>query len=53
MGGNASKVQVVGFDACLMSALGAADDFMAVADNLLASEAVEPGHGKLTYCLVA
>jgi hypothetical protein len=39
------KLQVLGFDACLMQAVGAADDYMSVADYIIASEAVEPGHG--------
>jgi hypothetical protein len=43
---DSKKLSVIGFDACLMNAVGAADDFTSVADNLLASEAVEPGHGK-------
>ena len=44
--GGPSKLQVLGFDACLMQAVGAADDYFDVADYILASEAVEPGHGK-------
>ena len=43
--GSGSKFDVVGFDACLMQALGAADDFKSVAKYLLASEETEPGHG--------
>lgn len=39
------KLEVLGFDACLMQAVGAADDYVGVADYILASEAVEPGHG--------
>jgi len=40
-----SQLDVIGFDACLMQAVGAADDYEDVARYLLASEAVEPGHG--------
>ncbi|CAB9524950.1 peptidase C11, clostripain [Seminavis robusta] len=43
--GISGKLDVVGFDACLMQAVGAADDYKAVASHILASEAVEPGHG--------
>ncbi|CAB9524949.1 peptidase C11, clostripain [Seminavis robusta] len=43
--GAPDKLDVIGFDACLMQALGAADDYMDVAQYMLASEAVEPGHG--------
>ena len=44
--GSGDKLDVIGFDACLMQAVGAADDYGGVARNILASEAVEPGHGK-------
>jgi len=44
--GYTGNLEVIGFDACLMQAVGAADDYKGVADYLLASEAVEPGHGK-------
>ena len=40
-------LDVVGFDACLMSAVGAIDEYRDIAKYVLASEAVEPGHGKL------
>ena len=43
--GAPAKLEVVAFDACLMQAVGAADDYMGVAQYILASEAVEPGHG--------
>lgn len=43
--GAPSKLSVIGFDACLMQAFGAADDYYTVADYILGSEAVEPGHG--------
>jgi len=43
--GNGNKLDVIGFDACLMQAIGAADDYTDVAKHILASEAVEPGHG--------
>jgi Clostripain family len=45
--GGPSRLEVLGFDACLMQAVGAADDYKDVADYILASEAVEPGHGTL------
>jgi Clostripain family len=44
--GAPSKVNVLAFDACLMSDLGAFDEYRAVADYILASEAVVPGHGR-------
>lgn len=44
---NIAKFDVVGFDACLMTAYGALDDFKSVAKYFLASEEVEPGHGML------
>lgn len=44
--GAGTKLEVIGFDACLMQAVGAADDYKDVAQYILASEAVEPGHGK-------
>ena len=37
---------VIGFDACLMQALGAADEYRGITKYYLASEAVEPGHGE-------
>lgn len=43
--GSPPKLEVIGFDACLMQAVGAADDYKSVTDYILASEAVEPGHG--------
>ena len=45
--GVANKLEVLGFDACLMQSVGAVDDYMDVADYILASEAVQPGHGRL------
>jgi hypothetical protein len=44
--GAPNKFDVIGFDACLMQAFGAADDYRSVGNYLLASEAVEPGHGE-------
>lgn len=41
------QLDVLGFDACLMQALDAIDDFANVTRYYLASEAVEPGHGKI------
>ena len=49
--GVTSKFDVIGFDACLMQAFGAADDYSSVARFLLASEEVEPGTGKITFVL--
>jgi hypothetical protein len=43
-----SKFDVIGFDACLMQAFGAADDYKSVGTYFLASEEVEPGHGMYT-----
>eukprot|EP00526_Cylindrotheca_closterium_P004735 CAMPEP_0113607506 /NCGR_PEP_ID=MMETSP0017_2-20120614/3423_1 /TAXON_ID=2856 /ORGANISM="Cylindrotheca closterium" /LENGTH=783 /DNA_ID=CAMNT_0000516119 /DNA_START=44 /DNA_END=2395 /DNA_ORIENTATION=+ /assembly_acc=CAM_ASM_000147 len=39
------KFDMIGFDACLMMAYGALDDFKSVSKYFLASEEVEPGHG--------
>lgn len=47
--GTPAKLNVLGFDACLMQEVGALDEYSEVADYLLASEAVEPGHGTCTY----
>jgi hypothetical protein len=44
--GAPAKLSVLAFDACSMNALGAADDFLAVADHLVASEALVPGAGR-------
>jgi len=41
-----TKFDVLGFDACLMQAFDAADDYGNVTKYLLASESIEPGHGK-------
>lgn len=43
--GAPDKLNVLGFDACLMTAIGAIDEYRDVAEYFLASEAVEPGHG--------
>jgi len=43
--GSGPTLDVLGFDACLMQAVGAADDYKYVTKYILASEAVEPGHG--------
>jgi len=43
--GAPDKLDVLGFDACLMQGVGAADDYLGVTKYILASEAVEPGHG--------
>ena len=44
-GDGSGTLDVIGFDACLMQAVGAADDYAGVTKYILASEAVEPGHG--------
>ena len=44
--GAPSQLDVLGFDACLMQSVDALDDFASIAKYYLASEAVEPGHGK-------
>lgn len=46
--GSGSKFDVIGFDSCLMQALDAADDYSSVGKYYLASEEVEPEHGKPT-----
>ena len=43
--GAPAQLEVLGFDACLMQSVEAADDYMGIAQYILASEAVEPGHG--------
>jgi hypothetical protein len=52
--GAPSQLDVIGFDACYMQAMGAADEYQDIAKYILASEATEPGHGecglKLRYC---
>lgn len=50
--GAPSKLDVLGFDACSMQALGAADDYSEVAKYIVASEAVEPGHGMFYHLIV-
>mgnify|MGYP002785317525 FL=1 len=44
--GAPSQLDVLGFDACSMQSVDALDDFASIAKYYLASEAVEPGHGK-------
>ncbi|CAJ1934045.1 unnamed protein product [Cylindrotheca closterium] len=39
------KFDVIGFDACLMMAYGALDDYTSISRYFIASEEVEPGHG--------
>ncbi|KAL3928668.1 MAG: hypothetical protein SGBAC_012550 [Bacillariaceae sp.] len=39
------KFDVIGFDACLMMAYGALDDYKSLSKYFIASEEVEPGHG--------
>lgn len=48
--GAPSQLDVLGFDACLMSSVGALEDFGTIAKYYLASEATEPGHGKSNSC---
>lgn len=43
--GAPSEIDVLGFDACLMQALGAMDEFRSITKYYLASEAVVPGLG--------
>ena len=43
--GAPEKLEVIGFDACNMQALEAADDYTKVAQYMVASEGLEPGHG--------
>jgi hypothetical protein len=43
--GAPEQLDVLGFDACLMAAVGALDDFTPITKYYLASEAVEPGAG--------
>jgi hypothetical protein len=40
-----SSLDIMGFDACLMASVGVAEHFHGLADYLLASEELEPGHG--------
>lgn len=42
-----SKLDVIGFDACNMQGVGTVDDYQNVSKYFLASESVEPAHGKL------
>lgn len=44
--GAPSKLDVLGFDACLMQGFGAIDDYHSITKYYLGSEATEPGHGK-------
>jgi len=44
--GTPEKLDVLGFDACLMQSAGALDDYSAITNYYIASEATEPGHGK-------
>lgn len=45
--GTPDKLDVLGFDACLMSAVDALDEYRNITKYYLASEAVEPGHGTI------
>lgn len=49
--GAPAKLDVLGFDACLMQGFGVVDDYVNVAKYTLASEAVEPGHGTFLFPL--
>jgi hypothetical protein len=44
--GAPAKLDVLGFDACLMQSADALDEYREVTKYYLASEATEPGHGK-------
>ena len=43
--GAPDRFDVLGFDACLMSDVGALDEYHTIAKYFIASEATEPGHG--------
>jgi len=43
--GAPSKLDVLGFDACLMSSVLAMREYQSIVNYVLASEATEPGHG--------
>jgi hypothetical protein len=45
--GGPSMLDVLGFDTCLMQSMDAIDDFANITKYYLASEATEPGHGKM------
>jgi Clostripain family len=45
--GAPKKLEVLGFDACSMQSVEVVDDYVDVANYILASEALEPGHGTL------
>ena len=49
--GAPAKLDVIGFDACLMQALGALEEYHTLTKYYLASEAVEPGTGWSYYTL--
>jgi len=44
--GAPSKLDVLGFDACLMQSVGALDEYYSITKYYVASEATEPGHGE-------
>lgn len=45
--GAPDKLDVLGFDACLMQAVDALDEYRNITRYYLASEAIEPGHGTI------
>ena len=45
-------LDVLGFDSCLMQSMDTIDDFANITRYYLASEAVEPGHGKIMKTLL-
>lgn len=50
--GAPKKVDVLGFDACNMQAIGALDEYQKIARYMMASEAIIPGQGTLNRRLV-
>lgn len=44
--GAPDKLDVLGFDACLMQSVGALDEYNNITKYYIASEATEPGHGE-------
>jgi hypothetical protein len=51
--GAPAKLDVLGFDACLMQAVDALDEYHNITKYYIASEAVEPGHGMILIGLFA
>lgn len=49
--GAPEKLDVLGFDACLMQSVGALDEYNNITKYYIASEAVEPGHGESRWSI--